>query len=338
MPRSNSLVFICSNSWPPYFTKHLFSGSALYVYGVTVEQKNTTARPSSADVYFYIDNELVGNYSHIPSGSNQSNYDVSLYANNSMVHKEHTFMLQNGRESGRVSLVIFDYLIYSRSVSSFTWQNKAIHWPGICRNMTTTEPTHDIITVTSTREAFETYSSPSPGGKVSPFAPLRWVLISSEGKSTTVAESSDNSVVFGAHQLLIICLSTLLPSAAILAAIAIYWRLKHQRRPSKAIFVDATIKDVQNWQHNLPPSSMYGATASSAIETSRIDTWSTAPPSDLELIISQQRAPSSVSSSALSYWEPGQIVHPVASIDGYIPFTPHSSHSKRSSAGSGPGH
>ena len=100
-----------------YVTKVLFPGSALYAYGATTEKQNTTSQPSSADIYFYIDDEMVGNFKHTPNGTDgYYNYDVLLYSNTSMAHKEHVFMLQNGRESGQTSLVFFDYLIFSRFV------------------------------------------------------------------------------------------------------------------------------------------------------------------------------------------------------------------------------
>ncbi|KIP04305.1 hypothetical protein PHLGIDRAFT_201552 [Phlebiopsis gigantea 11061_1 CR5-6] len=90
-----------------------FTGSALYVYGVISNTVDITGT-SNTGISFFIDNESVGQFSHFSDGSNAYKYHVLLYANTSLPHKEHCFKLQNGHIGGSASLILLDYIIYSR--------------------------------------------------------------------------------------------------------------------------------------------------------------------------------------------------------------------------------
>ena len=77
---------------------------------LTQETNYTT----TVDIYFYIDGELAGGYTHVPNGDNTYIYNVCLWASDSIGPGAHTFQMQNGRAGGNGSLVLFDYIIYSQ--------------------------------------------------------------------------------------------------------------------------------------------------------------------------------------------------------------------------------
>lgn len=87
----------------------------MYVYGIL--SHSTIGPTSTADVLFYIDDELNGTFAATPNGTPTYTYDVLLYAADSLTHAAHTLTLQNGQVGGSVSLVLLDYIVYSTYVS-----------------------------------------------------------------------------------------------------------------------------------------------------------------------------------------------------------------------------
>lgn len=68
---------------------------------------------STADISFYVDGKLSGNFTYTPPGDDSFLYNITLFSKTGLDSGFHTFMLQNG--GGSVpSLVLFDYMVYSQ--------------------------------------------------------------------------------------------------------------------------------------------------------------------------------------------------------------------------------
>ncbi|EKM60264.1 uncharacterized protein PHACADRAFT_132766 [Phanerochaete carnosa HHB-10118-sp] len=90
-----------------------FTGSAIYVYGILSHSK--TSPISSADISFFIDRVKKGNFTFTPTSSKSAyTYSQLLFAAEGLDEASHAFMLQNGRIGGPISLVLLDYLVYSK--------------------------------------------------------------------------------------------------------------------------------------------------------------------------------------------------------------------------------
>ena len=88
-------------------------GSAIYVYGIL--SQSLTNPDGAANLSFFIDGQLAGTFDYIPPGnSNNYTYNAMLWANNSIAPGSHTFSLQNGYSNRSSSLVMLDYIVYSR--------------------------------------------------------------------------------------------------------------------------------------------------------------------------------------------------------------------------------
>lgn len=95
----------------PYSMTVQFKGTAVYAYNVIA---NNVSADISADtnLTFYIDNDYVGRYIHIPLPDTMGvQYDVMVYMNQSLPHELHTFTMQ--ATGPKRSLVLFDYIVYT---------------------------------------------------------------------------------------------------------------------------------------------------------------------------------------------------------------------------------
>ena len=87
-------------------------GTAIYVYGILVQ--SSVAPNGMADVTFFIDDQIAGNFKYTPPGINASFlYNQLLWQSGSLSSSRHTFSLQNGRSGDLVSLLLFDYVVYT---------------------------------------------------------------------------------------------------------------------------------------------------------------------------------------------------------------------------------
>ena len=70
---------------------------------------------STADISFFIDGQPAGNLQYNPPGiPNSYVYNALLWHNNTLPPGQHTFSLQNGRPGGNLSLILLDYVVYTR--------------------------------------------------------------------------------------------------------------------------------------------------------------------------------------------------------------------------------
>ena len=89
------------------------TGTAFYVYGVLSQSDSFPG--STADIAFYMDNELGGTFSYTPPGLPGSYvYNSLLWHTASLPYEQHTFALHNGMLGGNVSLLLLDYVVYTR--------------------------------------------------------------------------------------------------------------------------------------------------------------------------------------------------------------------------------
>ncbi|KAJ3542873.1 hypothetical protein NM688_g5929 [Phlebia brevispora] len=95
--------------------------SAIYVYGI---QCHTSGIPNcNADIQFYIDGQQVPqSYTFTPDnpGINTYDYNVLLYANNSLPMGAHAIQIQNGVQGVSASLILLDYLVYTTDTDAVT--------------------------------------------------------------------------------------------------------------------------------------------------------------------------------------------------------------------------
>ncbi|KAF5377159.1 hypothetical protein D9615_006416 [Tricholomella constricta] len=88
-----------------------FHGSAVYVYCIISDKTN---RPNgNADMTFLIDGQPAGNYTRQPTGEIDFEYNVLVFAHESLTNEGHTLTIQNGHVGGQRSLVLLDYIVYS---------------------------------------------------------------------------------------------------------------------------------------------------------------------------------------------------------------------------------
>ncbi|KAI0829057.1 hypothetical protein BC628DRAFT_1417412 [Trametes gibbosa] len=91
-----------------------FRGSAVYVYNILVDRGPPTV--GYARLSFYLDDDLVGARSFVPSGTGDVQYDVPVYANASVPHGSHTIRIEtSGPAAPNVS---FDYIVYTTEYTS----------------------------------------------------------------------------------------------------------------------------------------------------------------------------------------------------------------------------
>ncbi|KAF8980269.1 hypothetical protein BDQ17DRAFT_1439017 [Cyathus striatus] len=98
---------------PPNAT-FTFNGTAIYVFCAIAL---STINPIGySDMRFYIDGEIVGNYTRIPPAIQDYEYNVPVYSNTTLLPGPHIFMLQNGpypAQEGKETLILLDYIVYS---------------------------------------------------------------------------------------------------------------------------------------------------------------------------------------------------------------------------------
>lgn len=91
-----------ANFWPSH-PDRLPTGSAIFVYGA---QEQLLGK-NSADVLFYIDEQLASTYTFTPSGTEDvAKYGQLLFSQENLGEAPHTLVLQNGRVGGAQSLVL----------------------------------------------------------------------------------------------------------------------------------------------------------------------------------------------------------------------------------------
>ncbi|KAI0344072.1 hypothetical protein BDW22DRAFT_1327404 [Trametopsis cervina] len=89
----------------------IFNGSAIYVFCII---SHSTTKPSgNSNMTFFIDGGAVGGYFLAPSGSETYDYNVLVYANNSLTPGTHSLTVQNGAVGAPKSLMLLDYIVYS---------------------------------------------------------------------------------------------------------------------------------------------------------------------------------------------------------------------------------
>ncbi|GJE89290.1 hypothetical protein PsYK624_053870 [Phanerochaete sordida] len=84
-----------------------FTGSALYVFGMI-------DGGFGIDLIFYMDEEVVGRFVDPQTSEFTYKYNQVYFSAENLESKPHSFKLQNGEIGGPRSVVLFDYLIYTK--------------------------------------------------------------------------------------------------------------------------------------------------------------------------------------------------------------------------------
>ena len=96
-----------------FYVDRFFIGTALYVFGI--QSHSTTEPVSGADLTFWIDGVQKNTYAYTPTQTDDSyTYNKLLFAIEGLEDASHAFTFQNGQTGGPISLVLFDYLIYTK--------------------------------------------------------------------------------------------------------------------------------------------------------------------------------------------------------------------------------
>ncbi|KAI1790963.1 hypothetical protein LXA43DRAFT_890118 [Ganoderma leucocontextum] len=93
-----------------------FIGTAVYVYNIIVNQIPGTT--TFTNLTFWIDNALVGSYTHVPGGTTVFEYGVLVYSNTSLKNQEHFFTMSAG--GANESLILFDRIVYTQDSDDST--------------------------------------------------------------------------------------------------------------------------------------------------------------------------------------------------------------------------
>ncbi|KAI0825218.1 hypothetical protein BC628DRAFT_255421 [Trametes gibbosa] len=92
-----------------------FEGVAVYVFCVVT--RSFTSPDGNSDMSFYIDDELVGRFVQAPNGDPTYEYDVPVYVNQTLANGPHTLTVMNGQLGGNKSLILLDYIVYTREAA-----------------------------------------------------------------------------------------------------------------------------------------------------------------------------------------------------------------------------
>ena len=96
-------------STPPTITMH-FSGTAVYVYNVLVNQ-GTPDVQTSTNITFELDGNLAGGFAYEPTSSTEFDYNHLVFAKNSLENTNHVLVIQPAEN--QTSLILFDYAMYT---------------------------------------------------------------------------------------------------------------------------------------------------------------------------------------------------------------------------------
>ncbi|KAL4265888.1 hypothetical protein AB1N83_003460 [Pleurotus pulmonarius] len=89
-----------------------FFGTAVYVLCALSHSK---AKPfGSSNMFFFIDNQLAGNFTRESPGTDGYDYNVTVFSQTNLPSAEHNLTIQNGRAKGRRTLMLLDAIIYTR--------------------------------------------------------------------------------------------------------------------------------------------------------------------------------------------------------------------------------
>ncbi|KAF9457474.1 hypothetical protein BDZ94DRAFT_1273082 [Collybia nuda] len=101
----------------PLIASFSFYGTAVYVYCVLA---NTQHYPNgNSDLTFFIDHQETGSYTRAPpkDAIEPFEYNVLVFAVDSLLQENHTLTITNGRTDSPESLLILDYIVYSYNSS-----------------------------------------------------------------------------------------------------------------------------------------------------------------------------------------------------------------------------
>jgi hypothetical protein len=62
---------------------------------------------------FLIDAQVMGSFIREPTGDGSFEYNILVFANDSLPYGKHTLTIMNGHTDGPKSLILLDYIIYS---------------------------------------------------------------------------------------------------------------------------------------------------------------------------------------------------------------------------------
>ncbi|KAE9397619.1 hypothetical protein BT96DRAFT_1020641 [Gymnopus androsaceus JB14] len=108
----------------PSTASMLFNGTAMYVFCALAE--SSTGSDGDSDMSFYIDGDLKGTFLKIATGNvGVYDYNVPVFAIDSLTPEEHNFTLQGGHVNGFKSLVLLDRMVYTAFNSSLTSESSS---------------------------------------------------------------------------------------------------------------------------------------------------------------------------------------------------------------------
>lgn len=90
---------------------HLSSGSAVYVFCIIAH--SSVSPDGTSDMMFFLDGQSVGTFFLPSTKQNVYEYNVLVYANNSIIPGTHMIVVQNGVRGGPKSLLLLDYMVHT---------------------------------------------------------------------------------------------------------------------------------------------------------------------------------------------------------------------------------
>ncbi|KAI8983377.1 hypothetical protein BD414DRAFT_490726 [Trametes punicea] len=91
-----------------------FEGVAVYVYCIVT--RSSTSPDGNSDMTFFLDGDEVGQFVRPPDGNATYEYNVPVYVNQSLAAGAHELAIVNGHLLGNKSLILLDYIVYTRDV------------------------------------------------------------------------------------------------------------------------------------------------------------------------------------------------------------------------------
>ncbi|KAI0358959.1 hypothetical protein OH77DRAFT_1121930 [Trametes cingulata] len=93
-----------------------FEGTAVYVFCIVT--RSAVSPDGNSDMSFFLDGLLAGKFVQPPNGDAGFQYNVPVYVNESLPAGQHSIAIVNGELNGNKSLILLDYIVYTREENS----------------------------------------------------------------------------------------------------------------------------------------------------------------------------------------------------------------------------
>ena len=115
-PLRDPQLYWCETSIDPASlagAEFFWSGTAIWVYAIVVNNANPSATIIYTNVTFQLDGAHAGTYTHVPnSNANKYQYNVTAFSQTGLSNEHHTLVM-TAVQGSQPSLLLFDWAMYT---------------------------------------------------------------------------------------------------------------------------------------------------------------------------------------------------------------------------------